>query len=418
MCLISTPDKANAPTPDLLQLHQARCICFDEASNDKKNPAKPDMLKKLSGNGKFKGRNPHETNLQNISMHGAGLHFFGQFLLNLEADEAIDRRLIVMKYEACFAHSAAARAEKVGKGHREDYIFDANTAIDSDEQRRELAPVFMALLIDRWERYHLGHAHEQEEGGSESESESESSKKKKKKKKKKQVSDSESEESELDDSDDSDEDSDDEASATSSDEDEKPKKLPWSEATPCGKWPPMPPLVQEWTNGAKGGGDENPYRDWAAGSVVLCGSPGAECAGWKNGKCECRHFLQFKDIKLAVSNDRVDKGEGNNGTAGAIKMFEAATGRSVISKLSPGLLSTELKEANFKGRHNNVFPAMQWRSAIESASGADLLAGLPPPKNPPERNPGYVHRVPSTSNHCSASGPVDAGASSVAPRYE
>ena len=62
---------------------------------------------------------------------------------------------------------------------------------------------------------------------------------------------------------------------------------PWPEATPPGEWSPIPPLVQEWTNASKGGGDENPYRGWVAENVVLCGSPGAKCKGWDSGKWTC-----------------------------------------------------------------------------------------------------------------------------------
>ena len=256
----------------------------------------------MSGNGQMKARKPYQVDLQKVGLHGAGMHFFGQFELEFEADEAVDQRRRKIKYEAFFARDAAQRAAMVAKGFRKDYIFDADPTIDTDAQRRKWAPVFMALLIDRWERYHLNRGDD---------------------------------------------------------------VAWWPEVTPPGKWPPMPPLVEEWTAASNGGGDENPYVEWVKENVVLCGSRGAACTGWSNGEWKCQHFLTFSDqitkaMKKGEDQKLFGRGAGSRGVAGAVKTFEEATGRHHIPKLS----ETERKRAGAHTRHNKVFPAMQLRSEL------------------------------------------------------
>ena len=316
MSLFTTPDKANAPATDLMQLHQARCVCIDEANNDQKNPLQEGNLKKYSGGGKAKARKCHDRDLQDVSMHGAGFHFFGNDRLHMQADDALDQRLRTIKYEAFFARNDKERKDKEAKGHPKDYIFDADPALDRDEQRRKWAAVVMALLLDRWERYHRG----RDEGDAEN--------------------------------------------------------PPWPEATPPGKWPPMPPLVQEWTDADKGGGDENPYREWVAEHVVLCGSPDAACQGWSaDGRWTCTHYLPFSE-KIKKAMDATDpylfkKGQSGRGVSGGVKVFQSATRRNVIGRISEG----EQKRLKASSRSHNVFPGMQLRSELGGAATAAAASG-------------------------------------------
>ena len=325
MCLYTTVEQANGHTADLLPLHQSRCICIDEANNDTKNPVQEAILKKHSGGGMVKGRKCHGKDLQNISMHGQGIQFFGQFTLQMQSDEALDQRRRNIRYEAFFARNEKERTDMMAKGYNPDYIFQANPTLDRDEQRLEWAPVFMALLIDRWERYHLGR---------------------------------------------------DDIVAT------------WTDATPPGTWPPIPPLVHEWTDADKGGGDENQYQAWVNEHVILCGSPGALCSGWaQDGKWTCKHFLVFSEhVKTAMESTAqglFNKGKSTRGLDGAVKVFEGATGRKVIPKLS----DHEKVRVCATSRHNKVFPAMQLRHATAPALSSSSVSMPPQAPSSPLRAP-------------------------------
>ena len=301
MSLCYAEDKANAPMSDLFELNHARVVAFDEtAAPGSGKKIQVELLKKRTGNAAKTKAAKKQKEPELIHMAAAGFHFFGQHALELECDPALEERMRTFKYEGYFASSDAKRMAAMQGGMPHEYIFEADSSIDKKETLVEMAPVFMAMLIERWERYYNG------------------------------VGDD---------------------------------VATWPGATPAGEFPPVPAQVEEWDQIVKVCNNPLTEM-FESGDIVLCGSkrareldnPCDRCDGWtEKGEWTCKHFLRWtSDVQKCL---RLGKGDNEKM---AMKDVEAASGRYVIEKLSQSVANRVAKGS----RLNKVFPAMRFVESL------------------------------------------------------
>ena len=154
--ILTTPDKANAPAPDNLEVDRARAVCIDEGSAEGGRMQVAKVKKFTGGAPKDKAAPKHEAP-RPVHHDAAGWHVFlndpKTLLAEARDDPALsEERLICIPYEAYFAATEQKKATALERG--EQYVFEADKSVDSAEWRTKNAPIFLALLLDIWQKYY------------------------------------------------------------------------------------------------------------------------------------------------------------------------------------------------------------------------------------------------------------------------